>query len=155
MKIDITSPSDHDLKKLVQLWESSVRATHHFLTEEDIDDLKPIVASDVLPSLQLRTAVDDSGQILGFMGISGTHLEALFILPEMFGKGIGKMLVAHAIDHFHIATVDVNEDNAGALGFYQHLGFQVVDRSPYDPLGNPFPVLHMERQTSFTGQNPR
>ncbi len=39
-------PSERDgglLNKLTALWEASVRATHHFLREADISNLKPYV----------------------------------------------------------------------------------------------------------------
>jgi putative acetyltransferase len=42
-------------------------------------------------------------------------------------------------------TVDVNEQNGAALGFYEALGFEVVDRSPVDEDGRPFPLLHLRR----------
>jgi putative acetyltransferase len=32
-----------DIDTLVPLWERSVRATHDFLTEADIDELRPLV----------------------------------------------------------------------------------------------------------------
>jgi ribosomal protein S18 acetylase RimI-like enzyme len=45
-------------------------------------------------------------------------------------------------------TVDVNEQNPAARGFYEALGFVVVGRSPLDEGGRPFPVLHMRRPTT-------
>jgi putative acetyltransferase len=45
-------------------------------------------------------------------------------------------------------TVDVNEQNPAARGFYEALGFVVVGRSPLDDGGRPFPILHMRRQTA-------
>ncbi|MGE0773305.1 MAG: hypothetical protein AB7K37_16455 [Cyclobacteriaceae bacterium] len=38
----------------------------------------------------------------------------------------------------------MNEDNPGAAAFYQRMGFKVVSRSPTDPLGKPYPILHLE-----------
>jgi putative acetyltransferase len=42
-------------------------------------------------------------------------------------------------------TVDVNEQNPAAVGFYEAVGFVVVGRSPLDDAGRPFPLLHMRR----------
>jgi putative acetyltransferase len=42
-------------------------------------------------------------------------------------------------------TVDVNEQNPAAVGFYERLGFVVVGRSPRDGSGRPFPLLHLRR----------
>ena len=40
-------------------------------------------------------------------------------------------------------TLDVNEQNPQAVGFYEHEGFVVAGRSPVDDAGRPFPLLHM------------
>ncbi|ENH9207696.1 GNAT family N-acetyltransferase, partial [Vibrio vulnificus] len=42
-----------------------------------------------------------------------------------------------------VTKVDVNEQNPQAVGFYEHMGFKVVSRSPLDDMGKPFPILHM------------
>ncbi|MNN83835.1 putative N-acetyltransferase YjaB [compost metagenome] len=48
-----------------------------------------------------------------------------------------------AIDELHAEQLDVNEQNAQALGFYLHQGFEVVGRSETDGMGQPYPLLHM------------
>lgn len=50
----------------------------------------------------------------------------LFLKPASRGKGIGKILLKHAIEKQNIKKVDVNEQNLQAIGFYGHLGFKVV-----------------------------
>ena len=40
-------------------------------------------------------------------------------------------------------SVDVNEQNPQALGFYLRLGFVRHGRSPVDGSGKPFPILHL------------
>jgi putative acetyltransferase len=54
------------------------------------------------------------------------------------------LLLNYAIEHQAAYKVDVNEQNPDAVGFYQHLGFNVIGRSPLDGQGNPFPLLHLE-----------
>jgi putative acetyltransferase len=54
--------------------------------------------------------------------------------------------VAHAQELRGALTVDVNEQNAAARGFYAALGFDVVARSPLDETGRPYPILHMRRE---------
>lgn len=41
MKILRPTPQDYD--ELLTVWEASVRSTHHFLTEENIQFYKPLV----------------------------------------------------------------------------------------------------------------
>jgi putative acetyltransferase len=71
----------------------------------------------------------------------------LFISPSARGKGIGKILLAHAISNLSIRFVDINEQNKQAVGFYQYVGFEVFDRSPVDGHGNHYPLLHMKLNT--------
>ena len=57
---------------------------------------------------------------------------------------VGKILLNYAIESLEIISVDVNEQNPQAVGFYQHMGFHVISRSPIDDMGKPFPILHMK-----------
>jgi putative acetyltransferase len=68
----------------------------------------------------------------------------LFLQPGARGKGIGKMLLQHAIEMLGVTTVDVNEQNEQALGFYKHYGFKVKSRSEFDDTGRPFPIIHLK-----------
>ena len=136
-----------DRERLLELWERSVRATHHFLEDSDIVALRPLVAeelaSDAVDWWVLASATEVS---IGFLGITSDTIEALFIDPDYHGQGGGKFLVAHAQSLGAGAlAVDVNEQNEAALGFYKALGFSVVGRSPTDAGGRPFPILHMRR----------
>lgn len=48
-----------------------------------------------------------------------------------------------AVKDLGARRLDVDEQNAQAVGFYLHYGFQVVGRSETDGMGEPFPLLHM------------
>ena len=129
------------------MWERSVRATHHFLAEDDVIALRPLVAeelaSDTLDWWVLVAPLDDP---IGFLGFANDAIEGLFIDPNWRGQGAGTILVAHAQSLASGAlAVDVNEQNKAALGFYEALGFSVVGRSPNDAAGRPFPLVHMRR----------
>lgn len=129
--------------ELVGLWELSVRATHHFLTDADIKMLKPLVKEYLGKVEKLLCICNEQGEAEAFMGVHGNKLEMLFVHPRSQGKGLGKTLVNYAIRVLGINEVDVNEQNPLAIGFYEHLGFQVYDRSARDGQGNPFPLLHL------------
>jgi putative acetyltransferase len=137
-----------DRQPLLELWERSVRATHHFLTEDDVVALRPHVAV-ALASDALDWWVLDggAGTPIGFLGVAGDDVAALFVDPDHHGRGAGKLLVAHAqrLVGDRALTVDVNEQNGSARGFYESLGFAVVGRSPTDSDGRPFPIVHMRR----------
>src|SRR5664279_3841237 len=128
---------------MLKLWESSVKATHHFLKDDEIEVLKDIIVEkEVFSQVSLTCVRDSDKHIRGMMGVSGDNLALLFIHADFMGRGIGKQLLIHAINHLHITIVDVNEQNEEALRFYKHFGFQVISRSEQDDMGNPYPVLH-------------
>lgn len=126
------------------LWERSVRATHDFLPEDDIQRLLPLVRDTYLPLPALDVWVfEDSQGLAGFIATGGHNVEMLFIDPDRRGQGIGRQLLEHARARHDTLTVDVNEQNPQAVGFYLHYGFIQVARSPLDGEGKPFPLLHM------------
>lgn len=130
--------------KLLTIWEYSVKATHHFLTEDAIVSLIPYVKLGIEGIASLILAKDKWGEPIGFMGVEDGKIEMLFISSNYFGKGIGTLLITHAIDKLGAVQVDVNEQNPQALEFYIRRGFRVYDRSELDGEGNPFPILHMK-----------
>lgn len=121
-----------------------------FLKEEDIAYFKPLILNEYLKAVELRGVRDEEGKIIGFLGAAEQNLEMLFIHPGAHGKGIGKLLLQYAIQELQVTKVDVNEDNEQALGFYQHAGFKIVDRSELDATGKPYPILHMKLELTNT-----
>lgn len=134
---------DH-YSEMLAVWENSVRATHDFITEDDIEFFKPIIIEQAFPAVTLKCVKDKQGAILAFIGIHDAKVEMLFVLDSARGQGIGKFLLLYAMQYLQVNSVDVNEQNPLAVGFYEHMGFTVVARSPLDDMGKPFPILHMK-----------
>ncbi|QMU29358.1 GNAT family N-acetyltransferase [Adhaeribacter radiodurans] len=141
-KIEKASPADFE--EITVVWEASVRATHHFLTEADILFFRPLILNEYLKAINLFCIKNAEGKIEGFIGVLDDKIEMLFLEPSARGKGIGKKLVDFVIQNFKIIKVDVNEQNQQAVGFYKHIGFKVVSRWEVDNLGKPYPILSME-----------
>lgn len=142
---DLFIPSRVHYPQLLAVWESSVRATHHFLQKGDVDFFKNIIQEkDVFSQVTLIAAKDQSNNIVGFAGTSGDHLEMLFIDASERGRGIGKLLMRHVIGNGKVTKVDVNEQNIQAVEFYKHFGFNIISRDELDSTGKPYPVLHMQ-----------
>ncbi len=139
--IVIATKEDH--QEIITVWELSVRATHHFLSEADIQFFKPLILDQYLDAVRLFCTRNEAGLITGFLGLSDDKIEMLFIHPDVRGQGIGKQLLEYAVHEQQIRSVDVNEQNEQAVGFYQHMGFRVIHRSPVDGMGKPFPLLSM------------
>lgn len=111
--------------RLVEIWKSSVAATHDFLEELTVAELEGIPVA--------------------FAGTADGKLEMLFVDHEHRGLGVGSALLAWVIDRHGIDSVDVNEQNTQAVQFYSHRGFVVAGRSEHDEAGRPYPLLHLTR----------
>lgn len=133
-------PSEYPL--LVAIWRSAVEATHDFLAAADLVEIEARLAPDYLPRVHLVVAERD-GVPVGFAGVADGSLEMLFVDAAGRGRGVGSRLLEHAIAAHGVRAVDVNEQNAQALGFYEHAGFTVTGRSPVDDEGRPYPLLHL------------
>ena len=131
------------IAQVVKVWESSVRATHLFLSDGEIEHIKIYVPQLLREVPHLFFAEDEAGHPVAFMGVADRSLEMLFVTPEMRGRGIGKQMVAYGIEHYAIETLTVNEQNPQAIGFYEHMGFHVYKRTELDEQGNPYPLLYM------------
>lgn len=138
------TPNGTTTRRLLQIWEGAVRATHHFLTEEAIVALRPTVGQ-ALAAVPVDALVDEEGRIVAFIGVANGKIEMLFVDAQQRGRGLGRLLVHHAVANRHAAAVDVNEQNPAAHGFYERMGFVVTGRDELDAQGNPYPILHMRR----------
>lgn len=142
--LTIRAATAADFDALAEIWEASVRATHDFLSDENIKALKPQVRELYMPQIPVLLASTDAGKPLGFIGCHENRIEMLFVSPESRGAGVGKQLLQYAIEHLQVDEVDVNEQNPQGVGFYLHMGFEQTGRSELDGEGNPFPLLHLK-----------
>ena len=133
------------LKQLLEIWETSVRGTHLFLSDSEIKKIKEYVPQALREIPHLIAAKNEEGVLARFMGINGQTLEMLFISYEERGKGIGSNLLKYGIEHYSVNKLTVNEQNPQAKGFYEHMGFRVYKRTDFDNQGNPYPILYMKR----------
>lgn len=132
------------LESLLNIWETSVRKTHLFLSNAEANKIKKYVPQALSEVEHLLIALDDDSKPIAFMGVTISRLEMLFVTPTSCGKGIGKELLLHGIKNLGVNEVTVNEQNPQAIGFYEHMGFECYKRTNIDEEGNPYPLLYMK-----------
>lgn len=142
--IEVPARSRELLDDLTALWERSVRSSHAFLTVPEIAAIRESVPG-ALAKVERLVLARDEARLLGFLGAEGKRLEMLFLEPEERGRGTGAALVRYGLGQFGLTEVTVNEQNPAARGFYEHMGFRVVRRTPLDEQGRPYPLLYMKR----------
>lgn len=135
--------SDKDIDRVLEVWESAVRATHGFLDEQAIVDLIPQVKLGIQYVETFLVAKNTEDLIVGFAGIYEGKIEMLFVHDNNRKQGIGKRLLLACINDYKATLVDVNEQNPQAVDFYQYLGFNIISRSEKDDAANPYPILHL------------
>ena len=142
---EVTQREPQLICQLTTIWEDSVRATHLFLSEAEIQTIKAYVPQALTGVSHLLVAEKMPGQPVAFMGLEGPRLEMLFLSPAERGAGLGRQLLEYGILHYHLQELMVNEQNPQAVGFYQHMGFETYRRTDCDEQGGPYPLLYMKR----------
>lgn len=146
LKLMIRLAIAEEYPTVIEIWERSVRASHHFLSEQDIKSLRELIQGGVLDQLELWVVTSDANVIMAFMGLSANSVEALFVDPPYFRAGLGTILLSHAETLKGELRVDVNEQNPSAVQFYLSHGFEMLGRSEKDGFGHPFPLLHLAKR---------
>ena len=129
--------------ELIDVWEKSVRSSHHFLKKEDLEYYCPRIRDIYFDAVDLY--VIRNPHMVAFMGLSEDMVEMLFVLPAEKGKGYGSTLLNYAFEEKHIRKIDVNEQNTEAYQFYINRGYHVIARDEVDADGKPYPIIHLER----------
>ena len=141
--IKVNERTENLINQLLEVWEVSVKATHTFLSNEEIENIKKYVPQ-ALKSISHLIIIENENNIpIAFMGIEENKLEMLFIKNSERGKGLGKQLLNYGIENYNVNELAVNEQNPQAKGFYEYMGFKVYQRNELDDQGNPYPVLYM------------
>lgn len=143
---EIKQRSPKLIADLVQVWFSAVKATHTFLSPQEIEHIKEYVpqALEQVPNL---IVLFDQDKPVAFMGISQQKLEMLFVDNSQRGQGLGKKLLNYGLQEYHLQELVVNEQNPAARGFYEHMGFQVYQRLDHDEQDQPYPILLMQKKS--------
>ena len=140
--LEIKKYSEYHREQLLDVWEKSVLATHDFLKPEDFKAIKQAVFNIDFQEFEVYCLLKSS-ILLGFLGVAEQKVEMLFLSPDCFGQGLGKKLMAFAVQVLKANKVDVNEQNKQAVHFYKKLGFEIYERTDTDDQGKPYPLLRL------------
>ena len=116
--IEVTDRTPDLIERLLKVWERSVRATHLFLSDGEINRIKEYVPQALTGIAHLMMAEDEAGRPVAFMGMKDGSLEMLFIAPEERGKGLGKRLLQYGMENYGVRRLAVKEQKpAGSKRF--------------------------------------
>ena len=134
-----------DVPRAFDIWKRAVDATHGFLAPDDRAEIETMVAGQFLPNAELWLVTDSDDRVVGFLVMDGNMIDALFVDPDVHGRGYGTQLLDHALKLAPAATVDASEHATNALPFYLGKGFRITGRSETDAQGRPYPLIHPAR----------
>lgn len=140
----IATKAEYEL--VMAIWESSVLATHDFLSPDDLVFFKEQIPNYLDHTELLIWSIDE--QPIAFSGTNGNELDMLFLDANNIGAGYGHQILSWLIQNKQVDKIDVNEQNDRAKNFYLKHGFKVVSRSEKDGFDKPYPILHLEKQKS-------
>lgn len=141
--IEVKNRNTTLINKLLEVWEDSVKATHLFLSTEEIKNIKEYVPQALKEIEHLIIMENENHTPVAFMGIEDTKLEMLFIRNSERKKGLGKQLLNYGIEKYNVNELTVNEQNPNAKEFYEHIGFKIYKKTEFDEQGNPYPIWYM------------
>ena len=141
--IEVKERTTKLINELLEVWEDSVKATHLFLSSEEIKNIKEYVPQALKEVSHLIAIENEDNMPIAFMGIEDTKLEMLFVKNSERGEGLGKKLLNYGIENYNINEIAVNEQNPNAKGFYEYMGFKTYRRTKLDEQGNLYPILYM------------
>lgn len=143
MPLSICSLTATDYSAILDVWELSVKATHHFLKPEEIDYYRPLILKYTLPQVDLYGIRNTQQELLAFIAIRDNKIEMLFVHPDYLRQKLGSSLLSFAINEHKCNRIDVNEETPDALKVYQKFGFKQISRHPTDDCGKPHPILEL------------
>lgn len=77
--IEIKNKTEQLINNLLEVWEDSVKATHTFLSKEEIKNIKEYVPQAIKEVSHLVIIENEDNNPIAFMGIENKKLEMLFV----------------------------------------------------------------------------
>ena len=142
MNLSKIALQEKDYQKALEIWESSVTATHDFLKEKDRLEFK-----SEIPKYFKRVEVYlwfENDEPIGISSTNEQNLDMLFIDPKYFKKGYSTKILQYHIQENKVQYVDVYKDNHNAVNIYIKNGFKKYKESQTDEHGKDYPILHLK-----------
>ncbi|RCU42881.1 N-acetyltransferase [Corallincola holothuriorum] len=128
--------NEQDLEAVLDIWlKASVKA-HDFVDAEFWQSQVENMRNIYIPASETYVFERDS-EVVGFYALHENMLAAIFIEPELQGRGIGKMLIAHAKAQRSQLTLSVYKENVSSYQFYLSQGFAVLSEQTDEHTGHP------------------
>ncbi|MBV7263435.1 N-acetyltransferase [Photobacterium sp. WH24] len=117
--------TDTDMEPVLDIWLNASLKAHDFISpnywQSQVDNMR----SMYLPASEVYVWVE-KGTVKGFYALYENQLAAIFVKPDVQGKGIGKALISHAKKRRESLSLNVYKRNDVSYRFYLSQGFRVI-----------------------------
>lgn len=127
--------TDADFDELVTAWRAASVVAHPFLTPDFLEAEVESIREIYLPAAETWVAEDD-GKLVGFLSLLGSEVGALFVHPSAWHQGIGRALLAKAVELRGDLTLRVFAENEVGRTFYRKVGFIETGREDHKETGS-------------------
>ena len=131
-----------DTKKLSAIWLDACLLAHPFIGASRLIEQRQLIEEKYLPNAETWVACH-RGEPVGFISLIDTFVGGIFVAPGQQGRGIGRMLITHALKRKGALSLEVYTKNEQAMRFYEAFGFVEVSRRAIDDEGLPFENAHL------------
>ncbi len=127
---------EDDITEVLDVWLRASIQAHDFIDADfwksGIQDMENIY----MPSSEVFV-FKEKGIIAGFYAMHENMLAALFVKPEIQGRGIGSELLLHAKKNHSIIELTVYQKNKSAISFYEKHGFKEIKKQTCEHTAEP------------------
>jgi len=114
-----------DMEQVLRIWlDASIKA-HDFVEKEFWKSKVTDMRDTYLPAAETYVYYEN-GVIKGFLSLCGDTLAAVFVSPEVQGRGIGRQLIVKAKEIRNNLNLTVYKKNKKSIAFYKKCGFKIV-----------------------------
>ena len=111
-----------DLPAVMEIWLETNSSAHAFIPRAYWEGMY-VPVEEALPQAEVYVAEDESGELLGFIGLEGGDVAGLFVKETAQSRGIGGRLLDHAKESKAGLRLHVYQKNVRAARFYRREGF--------------------------------
>ena len=119
----IRTYAEADCEAIIEVWFAASLVATPFLSKEFLAEERENIRTIWLSKAE-TWVFEDNGNVVGFLSLIGNEVGAIFVHPNIQGRGIGQALMDHAAVLRDDLFLDVFEDNAVGRRFYDQYGFR-------------------------------
>ena len=134
--IIIPAKDNSEIKACADIWLQASLAAHDFVAPDFWHENYEAMKEQYLPASDLYLA-KEKDIVMGFAAVHQGALEALFVRPACWGKGVGSRLLQHLQGLHAELALAVYSKNTRAVNFYLRHGFTMSKEQVCPHTGEP------------------